>query len=175
MVVVLFAGGCVLLGTGISDIRHAGQISGSGVPVTATVVQDQGWGRYAVRVSYATAAGQQEQGTLDTPRDAAGYPVGSPLRVVYDPASPSVVTLPGSGASAGWAQAGGGSLHPAPAGRRSRLGLEAQPGPGRAAGSGRLNPRFVPGGERPRLAAPARSLRAAGCARAAPRAVPVPD
>lgn len=110
MIAVLFAGGCVLLGTGISGVRHAGQVSGSGVPVTATVIQDQGWGRYAVRVSYATAAGQQEQGTLDTSRDASGYPVGSPLRVVYDPASPSVVTLPGPGASAGWAQAGTGAF-----------------------------------------------------------------
>jgi hypothetical protein len=122
VIAVLLADGRVLLGTRTSDVRRAGQFSGSGVPATATVAQDRGRGRYAIRVSYATVAGQQEQGTLD-PRDAADYPAGSPLRGAGDPASPSVVTPPGSGASAGGAEAGAGAFIPAPAGRRGRPGL----------------------------------------------------
>ncbi len=102
LVVILLVFGSVFLGTGISDVQHARQISRSGVPATATVVQDQGWGRFAVLVSYTTAAGQHLQGTLDTPSEADSYPVGSQLRVVYDPVSPSVVTLPGSGSTDGW-------------------------------------------------------------------------
>jgi len=110
MVAVMLIGGCVLIGVGISNVQHAGQLRKRGVTVTATVVQDHGWGQYAVRVRYLTAAGRQHEGTLDTPRAAGSYPVGSPVTVVYDPASPSTVTLPGSGGSSGWPEIGVGAF-----------------------------------------------------------------
>jgi hypothetical protein len=109
MMAVALIAGCVFILVGISNVQHASQIRQHGVTVNATVIQNQGWGRNAVRVSYATAAGQQEQGTLNTPNDAASYPVGSAITAVYDPSSPSTVTLPGSGAGGGWAEVGIGA------------------------------------------------------------------
>lgn len=110
MMVTLFVGGCISIGVGISNVHHAGQISRHGVTVNATVIQNQGWGPYSVRVRYVTAAGQQEQGTLDTPAAAGSYPVGSAITVIYDRYSPSVVTLPGSGDSNGWIEIGIGAF-----------------------------------------------------------------
>lgn len=111
MIAVWLIVGCVLLGTGLSNVQHARQLSAHGVTVAATVLQDQGYGRYAVRVGYQTAAGQREQGTLDTPQEAASYPVGSPVVVTYDPSSPSVVALPGSGSADGaWAEVAVGAF-----------------------------------------------------------------
>ena len=59
MVAVLVIGSCVFLGAGISNVQHAGQISRRGVTEQVTVIQNQGWGRYAVRVRYLTAARQR--------------------------------------------------------------------------------------------------------------------
>jgi hypothetical protein len=56
-----------------------------------------------------TTAGEQEQGTLDTPDQASTYPVESMITVIYDPSSPPVVTLPGSGDSDSWIEIGHGS------------------------------------------------------------------
>ncbi|HEY2507111.1 MAG TPA: DUF3592 domain-containing protein [Streptosporangiaceae bacterium] len=103
MIVIWFIAACVLLGVGISNVGHASSLGQHGITARATVTQNQGWGRFAVRVSYPTAAGQQ-QGTLDTPQDSTSYPVGSAISVVYDPASPSVVSLPGSSSASGWTE-----------------------------------------------------------------------
>ena len=71
MMATWLIGGCVfIVGVGISNVHRARQISQHGVTVNATVIQNQGGGRYSVRVSYDTAAGHQEQGTLATPDDA---------------------------------------------------------------------------------------------------------
>ena len=99
---------CVFLGTGISNVGHAAELSREGTTVRATVLQNHGWGRSAIRVGYVTSSGKQE-GTLDTHRESTAYPLGSQVTVVYDRASPSVVTLPGEGAGGGWWEIGVGS------------------------------------------------------------------
>jgi LPXTG-motif cell wall-anchored protein len=104
MIVIWLVAACVFVGVGISNVGHASSLGRRGVTVRATVTQDHGWGRFAVRVSYPTAVGQQQQGTLDTPQESTSYPVGSAITVVYDSASPSVVTLPGSSSTSGWAE-----------------------------------------------------------------------
>jgi hypothetical protein len=103
MVVLIAVLGCVLMGAGISNVRHAGQLIAHGVTVHATVAQNHGFGQNSVLVHYFTATGHQEEGVLNTPAQAATYQAGSRLTVVYDPASPSIVTLPGSG-NGGWAE-----------------------------------------------------------------------
>jgi Protein of unknown function (DUF3592) len=97
------------VGTGIADVVHAHQTGADGVPVAATVVvnkdpDDQD----AVVVSYRTAAGAPEQGTVDTPVAGTSYPDGSVITVRYDPSDPAIVTLPGSGPLGPWLTVGAG-------------------------------------------------------------------
>lgn len=107
---IFFILGAILLGGGISNVVHAGEIASNGVRVNAVVLGSAGGfaDRYGVphglQVGYTTASGQQEQGTLDAPNAASSYRVGSAMTVVYDPFDPSVVTMPKESSSSPWSQ-----------------------------------------------------------------------
>ena len=124
--------GAVLLGVGISDVRHAHDIATGGVRADAQVIANDGYGKFAVEVSYPTAGGISN-GTLNVPHEAGRYAIGSRLRVEYARGSPSVVTLAGrASATDGWIKTGIGSAMLAVvvglglrAGLRRRAGLTA--------------------------------------------------
>ena len=101
---------CGLLITGGANVYHAQQLAAHGITTQAVVTENHGYGPDAVLVRYTTTGGQREQGILNTPAQAAAYPRGSELTVIYDPADPQTVTFPGAG-NGGWAEiAAGASL-----------------------------------------------------------------
>lgn len=96
LIAVLLAGGTGFLVTGVQDVQHARTIGRRGVPALATVVEHDGHGKYAVQVTYPTQDGTAT-GVVPTDHAAYRYPVGSTLRVLYDPDRPTIVTLASRG------------------------------------------------------------------------------
>ncbi|MGA3153029.1 MAG: DUF3592 domain-containing protein [Streptosporangiaceae bacterium] len=107
--VLLLVIGFASIGVGLSDLAHARQISKNGIRVFSVVLENNGVGRNAVLVGYTTITGQHEEGVLDTPDEGLDYVIGSEITVVYDPSSPSVVTLPGAGDGDSWFTIGAGA------------------------------------------------------------------
>jgi hypothetical protein len=110
LVFLLFIFGASFLGGGVSNVVHAGEIASNGLRVNAVVLGSAGgfssgsYGSHALQVSYRTASGQQEQGTLDAPNLASSYRIGSAITVVYDRSDPSVVAMPETNSSGPWSQ-----------------------------------------------------------------------
>jgi hypothetical protein len=92
--VILLAGliiyGAVSLGLGISGFVNEHELAASGVSAVGRVTATSGYGKNTIQVTYQ-AGGREVQGTVGA--DPSSVYQGELLDVVYDPSSPSVVSL----------------------------------------------------------------------------------
>jgi hypothetical protein len=92
--IVLLAGmiiyGAVLVGLGISGFVNEHELAASGVSAVGRVTATSGYGKNTIQVTYR-AGGREVQGTVGV--DPSSVYQGEPLDIVYDPSSPSVVSL----------------------------------------------------------------------------------
>ena len=95
--------GAVMIGLGISGLRHEDVLATRGVSTTALVSATQGYGRDTVQVVYQTGT-STVPGTVNV--GDRRYRTGQPVRVVYDPQHPGVVGLAGDigDKSSAWAE-----------------------------------------------------------------------
>jgi Protein of unknown function (DUF3592) len=104
---VLLAGltiyGAVSVGLGISGFVNEHELATSGVPAVARVTATSGYGKDTIQVTYQVN-GRSVQGTVGA--DPSSVYQGEVLSVVYDPSSPSVVSLAGDAGdtSSAWAE-----------------------------------------------------------------------
>jgi hypothetical protein len=98
LAVTLLCGTPAMIAFGVIDLSHASQIRAHGVTVTATVLsRDDDFNRqdgttcWGAEVSYVTAGGTQERSRL--PDRGNCLADGDRVRVVYDPAAPSVIQV----------------------------------------------------------------------------------
>ena len=94
IVAILLAGiviyGAVLVGLGISGFVNSRELAVSGVPAVGRVTATSGYGKNTIQVTYRVG-GREVQGTVGA--DPGSVYQGELLDVVYDPASPGVVSL----------------------------------------------------------------------------------
>jgi hypothetical protein len=109
MTMVVICVALLMIGWGVRTVRHADQIKARGVRTTGTVtVDDTGGDGPSCTVSFVTASGSHEGGTVDCL--AAGS--AASVQVVYDPSAVNVFRLAGQsgGARSGWEWVIGGGI-----------------------------------------------------------------